>query len=125
MPIQDGQVILTHGKTLMTDVRVVLPFTPYFPAAGEHLDVFNALNNIFLVEKQVFQGKVDEIVEVGVFVGRDERALRRGFADLVRYGMLKIDEEGTFTPTDLYLKHLIGTKVSAPEGGSPPAKERK
>lgn len=97
---------LTEVKILKSGIKVVNPFTPDFPAAGRHLIVYAALNNVFTEAGYVFAGKVDEMVALGIEAGINERDLRGGFEDLVEYGFITIDD-GVFTPTELYLRYFL------------------
>jgi len=77
--------------------------TEEMPVAGDHITVYYALKNAFLETRQVFSGSVDEFVRIGACYGLSSRKLRNGFEELVKYGMLIINDD-VFTPTDVFVK---------------------
>ena len=98
----------TRGRVLKTDVTILDAFRLDIPASGSHLRVFHALNRAYLADGSVYGGVVDEWVGMATRAGMTEDEARGSFDILQRYGMLRIDEGGAFTPTQQYLEYFDG-----------------
>lgn len=94
-------IAFIEHKTLREGVSGVTPHHN-LPMAGPHLPVYNAITNIYLLQKKVFAGDVQQILDMAEDAGIDVEMVRNGFNELVNLGILTI-ENGVFTPTEKYV----------------------
>lgn len=102
----------TIGTVLKTDVTTFDHFRLDMPASGNHLTIWHALNTTYLGQGRVFEGLVDEWITMASRVVMSSEEARRSFEDLQRFGMLRIGEDGVFSPTGQYLEYFDGQLVT-------------
>lgn len=89
------------GKVFKTGITEV--GNPYTPGIAFGNRVLAALDYVYIREGKVFEGSIDNHVQLGIEAGVSEQQIRANFQEMEEGGWLTIDGD-TFTPIDWLLK---------------------
>lgn len=89
------------GKVFMKGITEV--WNPYQPGIAYGNRVLAALDSVYIQAGMVFEGSIDDHVQLGIEAGVSEQEIRANFQEMEEGGWLTIDGD-TFTPIDLLLK---------------------